>query len=109
MKRFPPPLWGRAREGGRFGLDVNQPHSAMGGLGLKTQGFRHGRVCPGHPRRSAERRFKAFAERYVDLLKLTRPFTTWMPGTSPGMTRKWTIKHPVAPSLAATFVCSRRA
>ena len=55
-----------------------------------------------------ERRFKAFAERYVDVLKLTRPFTTWMPGTSPGMTRMASISHPMASGLAVTFDCSRR-
>jgi hypothetical protein len=40
-------------------------------LPLEELGFRHGRACPGHPRLFAPSEDK-----------------TWMPGTSPGMTKK---------------------
>jgi hypothetical protein len=54
--------------------------------------FRHGRACPGHPRRDVQRRFKSIApsgaEKAVEVLIPTRRLTAWMPGTSPGMTDK---------------------
>jgi hypothetical protein len=64
----------------------------MRGLVMKNKGFRHGRACPGHPRRNAHFRFKAYGavgrRETVGVLKPPRRLTAWMPGTSPGMTRR---------------------
>jgi len=37
----------------------------------------------------------AGAEKYVEVLKPPRRFTTWIPGTRPGMTRIASIKRPI--------------
>ena len=55
-----------------------------------TRRFRHGRACPGHPRRDVQSRSNireplAAIER-LGILRSTRPVTAWMAGTSPAMT-----------------------
>jgi hypothetical protein len=72
----------------------------MRSLFNKRRRFRHGRDCPGHPRRCAQRGSQNIAHaagnEILRVLKLTSYVTAWMAGTSPAITQVVPIKPPLS-------------